>query len=63
MGAIDVTPILKIIAAGTVLAIIVIYFKTKLERWAHKKVTARKHIEWQEEQERRADYRARKAKK
>lgn len=63
MGAIDVTPILKIIAAGTVIAIIVIYFKTRLERWAQKKIIAKKHIDWQEEQERRTAYRASKAKK
>lgn len=63
MGAMDVTPILKIIAAGTVLAIIVIYFKSRLEAWASKKAIAKKHVAWQEEQQRREAYRASKSRK
>lgn len=63
MGAMDVTPILKIIAAGTVLAIIVIYFKSKLETWASKKMIAKKHIAWQEEQKRREAYRSSQSRK
>lgn len=63
MGAIDLTPILTIIAGGTVLAIVVVYLKTKLERWAQKKVVEKKHLAWQAEQERRAAYRESRAKK
>ena len=63
MGAMDITQILKIIAAGTALAVIVIYFKSKLETWASKKLIAKKHIAWQEEQERREAYHSKKSRK
>ncbi len=63
MSTFDVTPILKIIAGATVVGLVLVYLKTKLERWAKSKRAAKQQLEWQKEQEQRAAYRNRKPKK